>query len=89
MPQLPAIKHIAWLRQFMDELGLGSVVSEPTVVYADNKQASNLCHEGLVTSGNTYFRTSGHYNKDGVGDGTAAVRHTHNYSDATTTAAGL
>ena len=39
----------------MDEMGLGSIVSKPSVVYADNKQANNLCHEDLVTSGNMYF----------------------------------
>ena len=93
-----AIKHIVWLRQFMDEIGLGSIVSKPTVVYADNKQANtqanNLCHEDLVTSGNMYFRTSYHYNKDNkeeVEDGTVAVRYTHtstNYSDATTKSLG-
>ena len=83
-----AIKHIVWLCQFMCEMGLGSVVGKPTVVYADNKQANNLCHEDLVTSGNMYFRTSYHYmyNKEEVEDGTVAVRYTHtstNYSDAT------
>ena len=82
-----AIKHIVWLRQFMEEMGLGSVVGKPTLVYADNKQANtcNLCHEHLVTSGNMYFRTSYHYNKEEVEDGTVAVRYTHtstNYSDS-------
>ena len=86
-----AIKHIVWLRQFMDEMGLGSIVSKPTLVYADNKQANNLCHEDLVTSGNMYFRTSYHYNKEEVEDGTVAIRYTHtstNYSDATTKGLG-
>ena len=86
-----AIKHIVWLRQFMDEMGLGSIVGKPTVVYADNKQANNLCHEDLVTSGNMYFRTSYHYNKEEVEDGTVAIRYTHtstNYSDATTKGLG-
>ena len=77
----------------MDEMGLGSIVSKPTVVYADNKHANNLCHdsEDLVTSGNMYFRTSYHYDKEEVEDGTAAIRYTHtstNCSDATTKGLG-
>ena len=60
-------------------------------IYADNKQANNLCHEDLVTSGNMYFRTSYHYNKGEVEDVTVAIRYTHtstNYSDATTKGLG-
>ena len=80
------VKHMVWLRQFMDAMGLGSIVGNPAVVYADNKQASNICHEDLVTSGNMYVHTSYHYNKEEVEDGTVAIRCTHasnNYSDAT------
>ena len=58
---------------------------------SDKKQVNNLCHEDLVTSGNMYFRTSYHYNKEDVEDGTVAIRYTHtstNYSDATTKGLG-
>ena len=51
------IKQIVWLRQLMEEIGLGAYVSQPTVVYADNRQANNLCREEVVTAGNMYFRT--------------------------------
>ena len=82
------IKHIVGLRRFMDEMGLGSGVNAPTVVYADNKQANDLCHEDLVTSGSMYLRTSYHYNKE---EGTVSVSYTHastNYRDATTKGIG-
>ena len=61
-----AIKQMVWLRQLMTELGLAAYVSKPTRVYADNKQANKLCSEDLVTSGNMYFRTGYHYNKEAV-----------------------
>ena len=62
------IKQIVWLRQLMEEIGLGAYISLPTVVYADNKQANNLCREEVVTAGNMYFRTGYHYNKEAVRD---------------------
>ena len=83
------IKQIVWLRQLMDEAGIGSLITEPTVVYADNKQANTLCSEDLVTAGNMYFRTGYHYNKEAVRDGYAQVHYCHtswNISDALTKA---
>jgi hypothetical protein len=68
-----AIKQIVWLRKIMSEIGLGAYVSEPTRVYADNKQANNLCSEDLVTAGNMYFRTGYHYNKEAVRDREVSV----------------
>lgn len=62
------IKQIVWFRQLMTEIGLASYIDQPTQVYADNKQANNLCSEDLVTAGNMYFRTSYHYNKEAVRD---------------------
>ena len=44
-----------------------------------------------LASGNMYFRTSYHYNKEEVEDGTVAIRYTRtstNYSDATTKGLG-
>ena len=51
-----AIKQIVWVRQLLDEIGLGERIRTPTIVYADNKQANTLCSEDLVTAGNMYFR---------------------------------
>ena len=69
------IKQIVWLRQLMEEIGLGAYVSQPTVVYADNRQANNLCREEVVTAGNMYFRTGYHYNKEAVRDKYVSVHY--------------
>ena len=53
----------------MNECGVGNYINKPTLVWADNKQANNLCNEDIVTAGNMYFRTGYHYNKE------AADRH--------------
>ena len=37
-------------------------------MWADNKQAYNLCAEDLITAGNMYFRTHYHYNKEAAAD---------------------
>ena len=50
-----AIKMIVWVRQIMEEIGLADFISRPTRVFADNKQANNLCKEDIVTAGNTVF----------------------------------
>ena len=49
-----------------------------------------IIHEGLVTSCSMYFRTSNHGNKEGVADGTAAIRHTRtSTNDSCATTKGL
>ena len=81
------VKQIVWLRQLLEEIGLSSYVSNPTQVFADNKQANNLCNEDLVTAGNMYFRTGYHYNKEAVRDKYVSVHYINtqfNLSDATT-----
>ena len=85
------IKQIVWLRQLFNEIGLAAYIDQPTVVYADNKQANNLCGEDLVTAGNIYFRTSYHYNKEVVQDKYGIVQYIntqYNCADATTKALG-
>jgi hypothetical protein len=82
-----AIKQIVWLRQLMTEIGLIEFIKYPTLVWADNKQANKLCTEDLVTSGNMYFRTGYHYNKEACQDGYVSVRFIeteNNISDTTT-----
>ena len=68
------IKHLAWLRKLMIELGLGHACAKPITILADNKQANTLCSEDLVTSGNMYFRTCYHYNKEEVAAGHVEVK---------------
>ena len=85
------IKQVVWLRQLLDEIGLANYISNPTMVYADNKQANNLCSEDLVTAGNMYFRTGYHYNKEAVRDKYVTVDYIHtslNISDACTKGLG-
>ena len=85
------IKQLVWLRQLCTEIGLSWLVVDPTRVYADNKQANNLCNEDLVTAGNMYFRTSYHYNKEAVRDKYISVHYIntqYNLSDVTTKALG-
>jgi len=72
-----AIKQIVWVRQLLAEIGLGEYIREPTRVYADNKQANNLCSEDLVTAGNMYFRTGYHYCKEAVRDQFVSVHYCH------------
>ena len=85
------IKQIVWLRQLMSEIGLGNYISNPTLIHADNQQANNLCKEDLVTSGNMYFRTGYHYNKEACRDGYVRVQYIEtaaNISDAMTKGLG-
>ena len=85
------IKQVVWLRQLMTEMGLSGHISDPTVIYADNKQANNLCKEDIVTAGNMYFRTGYHYNKEAVADKYCSITYIdthHNVSDATTKSLG-
>jgi len=82
-----AIKSIVWLRQLMTDIGLIEFITYPTLVWADNTQANKLCTEDLVTSGNMYFRTGYHYNKEACQDGYVSVRYIateNNISDTTT-----
>jgi hypothetical protein len=88
----PPTKQIVWLRQLMEEIGLGAYLSQPTTVYADNKQANSLCKEDVVTAGNMYFRTGYHYNKEAVKDKLVRIHFYPtdlNITDAQTKALGL
>ena len=79
------------MRQLLDEIGLGNYTSEPTRVYADNRQANNLCKEDLVIVGNMYFRTGYHYYKEAVRDQYVSVHYAHttqSISDACTKGLG-
>ena len=86
-----AIKHIYWMRQFLDGTGLAHLIDAPSLIRADNKQANALCAEDLVTNGNMYFRTHYHFNKEAVRDGYCKIQYLDtnlNISDAMTKALG-
>ena len=84
-------KQMVWVRQLLEEIGLGGALSSPTIVYADNRQANTIAMEDIVTAGNMYFRTTYHYNKEMVRDGYVKVEYIHtasNLADACTKALG-
>ena len=68
-------KHVVWLRQLLAEIGLEFIVDKPTVIYGDNNQANNLCTDNMVTSGNMYYRTCYHYNKELKRDGIIDIQY--------------
>ena len=65
---------VVWLWQLLQELGFTELVATPTGVYADNKQANNLCKEDIITSGNQYIYLPYHYNKEVCEQGWVQVR---------------
>ena len=75
----------------MQETGLSAYISNPTTIYADNKQANTLTAEDLVTTGNMYFRTGYHYCKEAVRDKFCTIEYidtAYNISDSMTKALG-
>ena len=59
-----ANQSIVWLRQLLMEMSLESLVSDPTLLLADNRPANTLSVEDIVTSGNQYIYLPYHYNKE-------------------------
>ena len=55
---------VVWLRQLLQELGCDDLITEPTLVFGDNKQANTLVREAIVTSGNQYIYLPYHFNKE-------------------------
>jgi hypothetical protein len=59
-----ANQAVVWVRQLLQEIGLQSMIQEPTIVLADNKPANILSKEDIVTTGNQYIYLPYHYNKE-------------------------
>ena len=61
-----ANQAVVWIRQLLQEIGMLSMLEEPTVVLADNKPANILSKEDnvIVTTGNQYIYLPYHYNKE-------------------------
>ena len=51
---------VVWLRQLLRE----PIITEPTLVFGDNKQANTLVREAIVTSGNQYIYLPYHFIKE-------------------------
>ena len=50
-----AARTTVYHRHILQDMGFGSWVAEPTVVYGDNDAATNLGREHMVTPGNRWF----------------------------------
>ena len=82
-----ANQSIVWLRQLLMEMSLESLVSDPTLLLADNRPANTLSVEDIVTSGNQYIYLPYHYNKEVQEmkfSEVAYVKSSDNISDLTT-----
>ena len=61
-----AVKHAIWLRQLLQEMKLGDVVSEPTRLLADNNTANRWAGDQMfkVPNGNTWILQNFHYARE-------------------------
>jgi hypothetical protein len=59
-----AHQQLIWIRQIIQEMGLGMLIQMPTVMFADNKAANTLSREDIVTHGNQYVALPYHFNKE-------------------------
>ena len=86
-----AVRHTVWLRELLQEMGLGDHVTAPTLVRGDNTAANTLCEEDIVTTGNQFITIPYHYNKEAVSEGQVKVEYvktTDNIADLLTKAVG-
>lgn len=82
-----AHQALIWLRQLFTEMGLYSLVEQPTVILEDNKPAMILSQEDLVTQGNQYMYLPYHFNKEVQEEGHSLVKWVpsgQNIADMTT-----
>ena len=64
MAMAAAIKAIIWMRQLIDDMGLGDVIKMPTILFGDNVCANNLSREHFVSTGNQYIYRPYHFNRE-------------------------
>jgi hypothetical protein len=64
MAMSEASKAIVWVRQLLTEIDMGSLISEPTILYGDNSTAVDLTYENFVSTGNQYIYLSYHFIKE-------------------------
>ena len=53
-------KMVVWLRNLFKEMGLGDLVSKPTLMLGDNKQACRWSRTEMVTNGNRFIERQYH-----------------------------
>ena len=69
-----ALSGVVWMRQLFDDIGLGNITSEPTIIYGDNEAANRLTRQDFVSSGNQYIYLPYHYIKECTRMGMVDVR---------------
>ncbi len=67
------MKEAIYLRQLMEQLGLD--VSEPTVVYEDNKPAIHIATNSMTTGRSKHFRIRMHFIRDELQKRTAQLKY--------------
>ena len=84
----PATKSAIWLRQFLQELGMGEFVSPPTRIYGDNNTANQWVDEEKITQENMGILQGYHYVKEMAATGQIEVKYVNtkfNLADLFTT----
>ena len=59
------VRSVVWLRQLIAEIGLDAeLLPGPISCRGDNAQATNLCCDDIVTSGNKFYNMMYHFSKE-------------------------
>ena len=69
-----ALRFCVWMRQLLSEIGLSKIMQKPFVVYGDNIQATNLCKNHFVSTGNQHISMPYHWNRRAVKEGRAVAK---------------
>ena len=86
MAMAHAVKHAIWLRQILQEMKLGDLVSGPTRLLADNNTANGWAGDQMfkVSNGNMWIQQSYHYAREMCQEGHIKVDYVntkYNISD--------
>lgn len=68
-------KAVKWIRNLFNEIGLGHLVSEPTVTLGDNVQAGRWATEDMITVGNRFIERMYFKVREGVENGDVDPRY--------------
>ena len=80
-------KAVKWIRSLFNEIGLGHLVSDPTVTLGDNVQAGRWATEDMITVGNRFIERMYFKVREGVENGDVDPRYINtklNVSDVLT-----
>jgi len=67
-------RTVVWLRQLLEEMGLGHWCQNPSIVMGDNDNATALSQEDIVTIANRFYHKDLHYSKEQFEAGTCCTR---------------